>query len=345
MQKEFDTLVFLGRFSPLHFGHCAVIDTALQKAKEVIIVIGSSFAARSLRNPFTFEERKRIIKSVYPQDNVKVVGVSDYPYSDNKWVSTVQSLVRRTMYMVLSTPEQYKIGLIGHSKDASSYYLNIFPAWGSVEVKNFKNIDATAIRKVLFGADRDLDLIREYMPVNARITMNEIIEFNPREWKLLLEDFKVVQQYHKSWSNAPYTPMFVTTDAMLVQNGRILLVERGESPFKGKLALPGGHLEKDLSLETNMIKELKEETRIKVPEKVLRGSISEIKVFDEPNRDPRGRYITHAFYINLGFPDTGFPKVKGNSDAKRAEWFDLGSLKQEDFAFDHWHIIQYFLKG
>jgi len=83
----YDTLVFIGRFQPFHNGHKAVVDAALERAKEVIIVVGSSFAARNIRNLFTFDERKAMIKAVYPQDNVKVVPVSDYPYDDNKWVS------------------------------------------------------------------------------------------------------------------------------------------------------------------------------------------------------------------------------------------------------------------
>jgi molecular chaperone DnaK len=88
-----DALVFIGRFQPFHNGHKAVIEAALEQAKEVVVVVGSSFAARNIRNPFTFEERKAMIEAVFPTDRVKVVPVSDYPYDDNKWVNAIQKIV------------------------------------------------------------------------------------------------------------------------------------------------------------------------------------------------------------------------------------------------------------
>ena len=51
---QYDVLVFIGRFAPLHRGHMAVIDVALQKAKKVILLVGSSFRSRTERHPFTF---------------------------------------------------------------------------------------------------------------------------------------------------------------------------------------------------------------------------------------------------------------------------------------------------
>jgi bifunctional NMN adenylyltransferase/nudix hydrolase len=110
MKYEFDALVFICRAQPFHLGHKAIIDEALKRAKEVIVVVGSSFAARNIRNPFTFEERKAMIDSVYADQSnyegaqghikkhrVKVVPVSDYPYDDNKWVAAVQNVVHGAM--------------------------------------------------------------------------------------------------------------------------------------------------------------------------------------------------------------------------------------------------------
>ena len=123
---KYDVLVFIGRFQPFHNGHKAVINSAIEQAKEVIVVVGSSFAARNTRNPFTFDERRQMIKAVFPQDNVKVVPVSDYPYDDNKWVAAVQNVVHGAISW---SPDPVRIGLIGHEKDGSSYYLKIFPTW------------------------------------------------------------------------------------------------------------------------------------------------------------------------------------------------------------------------
>jgi len=349
-KKQYDALCLVGRFQPLHIGHKAVIDRALEMAKEVVVVVGSSFQARSTKNPFTFEERKTMIKAVYPQDTVKVVPVMDYPYDDNAWVSAVQNSVNGALSSTWSDFPK-KIGLIGHSKDSSSYYLNIFPQWRNhVEVENIDDINATDIRKDLFENwcfKDSYDMIPE--SVRDHI-MDKIIMTRPffegaysQMFEELSEEYNKIKEYRKSWAAAPYEPTFVTTDAVLTQSGHILLIKRGGFPFKDCWALPGGYLAKGQFIVDNMIKELREETCIKIPEKVLRGSIKDVQVFDHPDRDPRGRTITHGFYIDLGFPNEKLPRVKGSDDAKHAEWVPLGELKSDMFAFDHWHIIKRFV--
>ena len=114
MSKKYHAAVFIGRMQPFHRGHSHIVERALDQADEVIIVVGSSFAARSFRNPFTFDERKAMIKQLFPQENVKVVPVSDYPYDDNKWVAAVQSVVMAAMKFI---PGPANVALVGHKKD------------------------------------------------------------------------------------------------------------------------------------------------------------------------------------------------------------------------------------
>ena len=70
--KKFDNLVFIGRFQPFHVEHKRVIDIALKKSNNVQILIGSSGKARSVRNPFTFEERRDMIAQNYVGENVTI---------------------------------------------------------------------------------------------------------------------------------------------------------------------------------------------------------------------------------------------------------------------------------
>ena len=86
-------------------------------------------------------------------------------------------------------------------------------------------------------------------------------------------------------------------------------------------------------------RELREETRLKVPEPVLKGSIRKQKVFDDPHRSARGRTITHAFYIELS-PNSELPRVKGSDDAKYAVWLPLAELDPATLFEDHYFIIQ-----
>lgn len=332
----YDALVFIGRFQPFHNGHKAVVDAALEKAKEVIIVVGSSFAARNIRNPFTFNERKAMIKAVYPQDNVKVVPVSDYPYDDNKWVAAIQNLVYGAMKF---TPDPIKIGLIGHEKDGSSYYLKIFPTWGNESVPNVDGIHATDIRKEYFET-ADIDGMKGLIDNKIAVLLYDF--HHTYEYNTIKKEYQMIQAYKKSWEAAPYAPTFVTTDAVVVQSGHILLVKRKHAPGIGLWALPGGFLNPEEKMVDGALRELKEETKIKVPLPVLRGSIKGEKTFDHPHRSTRGRTITKAFYIDLGF-DKELPKVKGSDDAEKACWVPFNEVDRTQMFEDHFFIIDNFL--
>ncbi|MGK0209223.1 MAG: 8-oxo-dGTP diphosphatase [Patescibacteria group bacterium] len=121
------------------------------------------------------------------------------------------------------------------------------------------------------------------------------------------------------------------TSDIIVENYKreILLIQRGEEPYKDMWALPGGHL--NLGQETAEYcakRELQEETGLIVKLKNLKL----VGVYSEPNRDPRGHYITHA-YATKYF--TG--EVQAADDAKNAQWFSLSQLPE--LAFDHVRII------
>lgn len=339
---EFDTLVTIGRYQPFHLGHKAIIDEALKRAKEVIVVVGSSFAARNIRNPFTFEERRDMIKAVFPQINVKVVPVADYPYDDSKWVAAVQNVVYGAIASNGWEDFPPKIGLIGHEKDGSSYYLKIFPTWGSVSVANVDGINATDIRVSLFqGSFR---YAFDVMPKEAYLHL-EYLWLKHSDIPTLKQEYQMIRKYKESWASAPFPPTFVTVDAVVVQSGHVLLVKRGAMPGKGLWALPGGFLNQDETMLDGAIRELKEETKIKVPVPVLKGSIKGSQVFDLPNRSQRGRTITQAFFIDLGF-DTKLPKVTGADDAEKAFWVPLNDVVSQRHMFfeDHFAIISYFTK-
>jgi bifunctional NMN adenylyltransferase/nudix hydrolase len=347
---EFDILVTIGRYQPFHNGHKVIIDEALKRAKEVIVVVGSSFAARNIRNPFTFEERRDMIKAVFPQGNVKVVPVADYPYDDSKWVAAVQNVVYGAIASNGWKDFPPKIGLIGHEKDGTSYYLKIFPTWGSVSVPNVDGINATVIREKVLAAKWPRETFGRLMPAETLKVMERLVyadEYGtPQDaFDTLFVEYEMIKKYKESWASAPFPPTFVTVDAVVVQSGHVLLVKRGEMPGKGLWALPGGFLNQDETMLDGAIRELKEETKIKVPVPVLKGSIKGSQVFDLPNRSQRGRTITQAFFIDLRF-DMKLPKVTGADDAEKAFWVPLNDVvsQRDKFFEDHAAIISYFTK-
>jgi bifunctional NMN adenylyltransferase/nudix hydrolase len=87
------------------------------------------------------------------------------------------------------------------------------------------------------------------------------------------------------------------------------------------------------------VRELEEETKIKVPPNVLRGSIAKEKRYDHPGRSLRGRTITTAFHFDLH--DKSMPRVRGSDDAAQAKWVPLSEFIQMQAVMyeDHYHII------
>jgi len=343
MQKPFDFLVCIGRFQPFHSGHLAVIEAGLEQAQQLIVLCGSSHQPRSTRNPWSWQEREQMLRSCLPadvQERVLVAPLMDSPYNDEYWVRNVQATVNGLVAAHHRVPHKIpRIGLIGHRKDHSSYYLNLFPQWGSVQVENRHGINATDIRNHFFaGNETELGALAEAtLPVAMRGWLQQFASSDA--YRDLTDEQAFVAKYKKAWEAAPYEPSFVTVDAVVVQSGHILLVERKARPGKGLLALPGGFVDPHERIRDACLRELKEETRIKVPFPVLRGSIKRSDVFDDPYRSARGRTFTHAFYIELE-PSTELPKVKGGDDARTAQWVPLGELDPVQMFEDHYFIVQ-----
>lgn len=344
MKKVYDLAVFIGRFQAFHNGQFEVIKKALQIADNVAIIIGSANTPRTVRNPFTYQERMKVILDSFPNDAERIhfSPVEDTIYNDEVWVKNIQSIVN-DMLIEIYGPNCWliqpalNIALIGHSKDQSSFYLKLFPQWNSVEVPNHKKINSSDIRDFYFKTGGFyLDIIPE--------ASEKFLEqfYDTPHYGAIKQEFLFVQNYKNSWAAAPFPPVFVTTDAVVVQSGHILLIERGHLPGKGLWALPGGFLDQDEKIVDGIIRELREETKIKVPAPVLKGNIVKIEVFDDPNRSSRGRTITHAALIHLP-PQTELPKVKGSDDAAKARWFPIAAVTRDMMFEDHKDIIDYMI--
>lgn len=108
---------------------------------------------------------------------------------------------------------------------------------------------------------------------------------------------------------------------------KVLLIERGNEPYKGSWAFPGGFLNMNENAEEGALRELEEETGL-----TLRR-IKELGTFSEVNRDPRERIISIAFYAMIEKVE-----VKGNDDAAKAQWFSIDKVPH--LAFDHDLMLQ-----
>lgn len=327
--KKYKLAVFIGRFSPFHNGHKFIIDTALKEAERVLVLIGSPYTRRTLRNPFTYEERRSMIQSTYKENTpyidprVLVEPCEDFTYNDDMWIENVQYLANQY------EPDDSKIALAGHYKDASSYYVKLFPRWSNIDIPNHNVINATDIRTALFESE---SITTNIIP---QATFNFLNSFRRTDiYSKLIDRTIFVQKYHNDWGKGP----FVTTDACVVQTANILLIERSDEP--GTWALPGGFLENSETIINGTIRELMEETSIDLSERTLRRCITKTNVYDNPNRSERARIITHASLIELD-PDKKLVKVKAGDDAKSVKWWKFSDITSDMMYDDHFHIIRH----
>ncbi len=336
MTKKYDVIVFIGRFQPLHNAHVEIIRKASELANKVIVVVGSANQPRTFKNPFSYEERESLIQETLMTLETELFVESNYDtiYNDDAWAVRVQNIVAK------HTTEDSKVAIIGHKKDETSFYLDMFPQWELVEVDLIEELSASQIRQLYFKEDFNPNFIRSVVPQNVLEYLNKFAK--TEEYKQILREIEFVQKYKSQYASFPYPPTFVTVDAVVVQSGHILMIRRRAEPGRGLLALPGGFLDAygDRTLEDAMLRELREETGLKVPAPVLRGNIVETKVFDAIERSTRGRTITHAFLIKL--PNGELPRIKAGSDASSAKWIPISQVDRSECYEDHYEIINYF---
>lgn len=334
--KKYDVVVYIGRFQILHNAHVATIKRAQTLGDIVHVLVGSSYKPRTYKNPFSYDERVEMLRcSVnHTLGDVRTSPLVDYMYDDLAWAAQVQKVVG----------SHQKVAIIGHKKDSSSFYLDMFPQWDFIEQPELEPLDASSLRSIYFTESPNMNMFTGVVPSTIIEYLRKFI-YTP-EFQEIVKERRFIEKYKQGFASLPYPPIFVCSDAVVIQSGNILLIKRKAYPGKGLWAIPGGFVNAntDKSVEAAMLRELDEETGLKVPSKVIKGSIKEVKVFDAIDRSARGRTITHAFKIVFSDGEWNLPKIKAGDDAEDAQWVAISEVKSEDMFDDHFDIISYFLK-
>lgn len=125
------------------------------------------------------------------------------------------------------------------------------------------------------------------------------------------------------------TVIFTILDADL----KVLLIRRGVEPFKDQWAIPGGFVGMDEDLEAAARRELQEETN------VADVYMEQLYTFGAPDRDPRGRTITVAYFALIAADRRELAAATDSAEVRWASVYELPAL-----AFDHASIIEYALR-
>ena len=138
----------------------------------------------------------------------------------------------------------------------------------------------------------------------------------------------------------PYTYDYprpaVTVDAVIFRKSteyEVLLIQRKHYPFEGMWALPGGFIDMDETAEVAVVRELLEETNLKM------NHLEQLHTFSALGRDPRGRTVSVTFFGQVDFDNS---QVRGGDDASDAKWFKMSEVP--DLAFDHIEAVRMALK-
>lgn len=339
--------VFIGRFSPFHLGHVEVLSRALSSSSDVLVLIGSAYQARNIKNPFTYEERERMIQDWYRQcppsegyGRLHIIPLEDFPYNDQKWMRAVQSATESTVAKLTRKFGKYstEIKLTGANRDESGWYLRVFGDYFKLdmvtETKIGFRMSATQVRTQWFEGDSrwHRDLPRSTVDVLSAIPKDIFVT--------LRKEYVFVQEYKKSWASAPFPPTFVCIDACVVQSGHVLVVKRAGFPGNSLWALPGGFLDQNEKLIDGAVRELKEETDIEMSPAQLYGSIKAKEIFDHPNRSTRGRTITTCFLFKLQ-DSKSLPKVRPQvSEVSEVLWLPIAEAQRKtDMWYEDHHAM------
>lgn len=340
--KKYNTVVFTLRAQPLHNAHVEIIKIASNIADRVVIILGSSDKPRSYKNPFTSGERSVMIRQALLDEldngldrscDIFIEHNIDTIYNDQAWALRVQELVAK------HTGPESTVAIIGHQKDQSSFYLNMFPQWAREEVPLIEPLNATDVRDLYFRKTPNLRFLSGVVPAKVIDILNGFR--STEEFNQIVAEREHIAAYKSQFSGLAYPPIFVTVDAAVIQSGHILMIKRKVEPGRGLWALPGGFVNAntDPSMKDAMLRELREETGIKVPEPVLSGNITASRVFDAIDRSARGRTITHCFKITL--PDGPLPRIRGADDAEKARWVPFVEVRSDQCFEDHYELIQW----
>jgi bifunctional NMN adenylyltransferase/nudix hydrolase len=382
MKKPEEITIVIGRFQPCTAAHVELFKSAIQEtnSKTLLILVGSANVARSIKNPFTFKERKEMIMKCIEEIKIKyhILPINDSNYNDVEWMQGVCNKVCDFYPKAISSLDL--ITLYGYEKDDSSYYLKKlknYSGWNlSLGETPFReNLSATDVRNNLFQNNKNL---ADYLELVLLPPVSEIVTnfMNSETYEALRKEWEFVEKYKNSWKTAPYPPVFVTGDALVIWRDQVLLGMRGKDFGKGLWCLPGGFLDqKDKSILHGVLRELREETNIRIlwtdafsigdkeyqtrniltstePDfyqdtKNMPGRFRWIpvceEVFDAVGRDYRGRVISHCFMFRI--PDKYEVMVDGGDDLSGAGWVDLKTALDNptEFFLDHYKILNYML--
>lgn len=345
-----------GTFDPITKAHEAIIRKIKKEMRESDKLIIGIVQNDEKNYNVSVNDRLNMVKKSLDADEIVIQDKRTYAYldahyrgekiticmGDDEWYSLCSGkwvnwdlLLKHYEFMVFYREDNDEI----YREDNDEIVLpaGINPNVTFLGAADTDGISSTAVREILFkNPECHYSDVRDYIThvVFRYIKDNELYfqngnDYNEKEKEFLKE--YAVKKEKNHWGEPS-----VTTDTVAYNGDKILLIRRGNYPYKNFWALPGGFFEKsDEDLNFGAQRELKEETGIDIDPKYFR----QIKTYGH-NFDPRMKIVDVAFSVRVNKKD--MDKVKGLDDACDARWFQIDELPK--LGFHHEQIINDFLK-
>nr|MBF0686063.1 NUDIX domain-containing protein [Pseudomonas sp.] len=334
-----DTAIYIGRFQPFLNTHLAQVRHALTLAPRCLVVIAGARQARSPRNPLSRQQRADLIDAALsPDEKARVHIVATRDDNDaERWSLSV----RAKLFAAFPDTASSGTTIVVCEPGCRFHALT----WAMEDSTSPAAPTQTPLREQLYEAGTGAHALLQASSLLAPGTEGLIDEWlSSDEFSRTAEEWQALKSMRAEWDGSPYTPIFVTVDAVVRCAGHVLLIRRGHQPGKGLYALPGGFLEAEEPVLASAIRELAEETGLNVTRAALHKALRQVKVFDDPWRSQLGRVLTHAHFFDL--PLQTVPTILAGDDAAEAFWTAEGDLAglEEYFHDDHFLILDHFLR-
>lgn len=354
--------LLLGRFQLVTKGHLADAIAMGDACETCYIGIGSTNQSRDTRNPWTFEERCEMWRAALPSDMIERVRFFGQEDLGNglRWASAIENSMDKLLRGEGIDPDTASVGLFGHRKDSTSFYLDDFPRYIFENLPNYEGINASDVRdeylrlgdtvyadwsatmraKVPAGV---LDWLERFLDTQAYATLAEEAERN---------DVAMAPWRRRETADGPGLPhdvVFTDAAAVVVQGNRVLLHKRRSYPGKDLWALPEARLLQredplDASIRIAIVS-----SGIDLSESQFRRAHRETWFRSDPYRTTRGRVITIPSLFLLSPTPRGklpeerrksmaLPRVRASGDVGFFTFDEVREMRSRIYA-DHPIII------
>lgn len=340
MNKEYKLAIAILRAQPLHIGHLEVLKTAFNKVDNVLIFIGSANSPRTINNPFTYEERRLLINKIFYNEWIDgkaiILPLNDYIYDNVKWKKQIDDAIN------YYADTNHHIGLLSN-KDIcivggckGEWYFDLFPEIAhEYPETTIAGLNATDIRDIYFTMWYE-DANKKLEPLLPRETFEFLKKFRFTKWYGYIAcELGKIKELNREYGKGP----FLTSDNVITQGDKILLIKRKNHPGKGLFAIPGGFVESNETFEQAAYRELKEETNLSISLEEFKKYLVKTKIYDHPRRSIASRIVTMAHLIVL--PEDLEVKFKAGDDAVECFWYQIKKLNEISSLFydDHYSIL------